>query len=89
MMSSIFATLLKHFQVEAKFPIQNSDIPEDVIKFIAKQLNKSFDLINRYRWKGRTFIYHKIQIMEFNFVANIPGKWRFFLSFWGIWSTRG
>ncbi len=60
-----FAILLKFFQIEAKFPTNRNEIPHDVVLFIAKQVRLPQSLFDKYKWGGRSFIYHKVQIREF------------------------
>ena len=60
-----FAVLLKFFQIEARFPSQRLEIPQDVIVFISRQLNLEPELFQQYEWHGRTFIYQRVQIRKY------------------------
>lgn len=60
-----FAIILIFFQMEARFPSSKAEIPEDVVHFIAKQLNLKESLFDRYKWDSRIFKYHKAQIRKF------------------------
>ena len=60
-----FSVLLKYFQLKAYFPLQKNDIPQDVLIFISKQLKLKPSLFDDYKWCGRTFIYHRVQIREY------------------------
>ncbi|EJR29172.1 Tn3 family transposase [Bacillus mycoides] len=60
-----FAVLLKFYQYQARFPLQKQEIPEAIINYIAKQLKLNSDLFERYKWSGRTFVYHRVQIRDF------------------------
>ena len=60
-----FACLYKFFQFEARFPINQLEIPHQVILFIAKQLNISIDIFKQYDWNGRTIKRHRADIRDF------------------------
>jgi len=60
-----FAILLKAFQLAGRFPNDQSDIPQTVIDYVAKQVNVTGDVFTRYDWAGRTARYHRAQIREF------------------------
>lgn len=60
-----FAVLFKFFQYEAKFPSRKNEIPKEVIKYIAKQINLEAYLFDGYDWAGRSIKYHRSQIREF------------------------
>ena len=59
-----FAVLLKFFQLEAKFPNSMNEIPEIIVKYIAKQVITSFKF-KKYDINSRAHYYHKTQIREF------------------------
>jgi hypothetical protein len=59
-----FAALLKYFQHEGHFPHRRHDIPEDVIVYLASQLDVLPEAYNQYRWEGRTITRHRVQIRE-------------------------
>ena len=48
------ALLLKYFQEHSRFPEKLEDIPSEAIKWVAKQLAESPELIEDYDWYGRT-----------------------------------
>jgi TnpA family transposase len=60
-----FAVMFKYFQFEARFPTVSSDIPREVVQFIAKQLWLSENSFEDYDWDSRSAKYHRIQIREF------------------------
>lgn len=60
-----FAILLKFFQLEVRFPQQNSDIPKPVVVHLAKQIGVSVEEYNAYDWQGRNIKYHRAQIRSF------------------------
>src|SRR5699024_9520920 len=60
-----FASLLKFFQYEARFPDDKYDIPAPIIQFIAKQVNVEPSLYAQYDWNGRSIRYHRTQIRDF------------------------
>ncbi len=60
-----FACLYKFFKLEARFPINQLEIPHQVILFIAKQLNITIDIFKQYDWNSRTIKRHRAEIREF------------------------
>lgn len=60
-----FALLLKFFQLEARFPENCSEIPADVVNYVAKLLNIKREKYQSYNWQGRSIKYHRAQIREF------------------------
>lgn len=60
-----FATLLKFFQVEGRFPQHTGEVPKAVVTFIAQQLNLSEEDYHQYQWSGRTVKRHRRQIRAF------------------------
>lgn len=48
------ALLLKYFQEHSRFPEKLEDIPPEAIKWVAKQLAESPELIEQFDWYGRT-----------------------------------
>jgi hypothetical protein len=59
-----FALLLKFFQYAACFPKDAQEIPEAIIKYVAKQICVGPELHRQYDWYGRTIKYHRAQIRE-------------------------
>jgi hypothetical protein len=57
-----FAVLLKFFQIEARFPNSIIELPQDVINFIAKQLNLRAESFKDYDLESRTCRFHKKKI---------------------------
>jgi len=60
-----FAILLKFFQLEARFPENSSEIPADVVNYVAKLLDIKSEKYQDYDWQGRSIKYHRAQIREF------------------------
>lgn len=60
-----FAVLLKFFQYEARFPNSKNEIPKVVVQYIAKQIEVSENLFEKYDMSGRTYYSHKAQIREY------------------------
>lgn len=60
-----FMVLLKFFQVEARFPSTKNEIPRDVVKYIAKQLQLIGVPFQNYDINSRAHYYHKEQIRNF------------------------
>ena len=49
-----FALLLKYFQLMARFPDLSDEIPDNIISYIANQLNISVESYSYYNLFGRT-----------------------------------
>jgi hypothetical protein len=63
-----FAVFLKYFQLMAHFPDYPSEIPEQVIAYIANQLNISAKTYFDYNWQGRSAKAYRVEIRTlFNF----------------------
>ncbi|PSB00454.1 Tn3 family transposase [Merismopedia glauca] len=59
-----FAILLKYFQLMARFPDTQTEIPAPVIRYIASQLQADPSLYSQYNWQGRTIKNHRAEIRE-------------------------
>ena len=57
-----FALLLKFFQLEARFPYYQHEVPQVVISQVAKQLGVIAEIYLKYDWNGRTIKRHRAQI---------------------------
>ena len=57
-----FALLLKHYSRYGRFPRGRSDLPEEVIAFVARQLDTAVVDLGFYEWSGSTIEYHRAQI---------------------------
>jgi hypothetical protein len=53
------AVLMKFFQHEARFPDKPSEVPEEVISFIARQLGLAATEFKGYRWDTNTIKKHR------------------------------
>lgn len=63
-----FAVLWKYFQLMARFPDSPSEIPENIISYIANQLNVSVESYSDYNWQGRSSKNYRVEIRNlFNF----------------------
>lgn len=60
-----FAVLMKFFQIEGRFPETSREVPKEVVKFIADQLELSHKAWREYPWGKRTATYHRDDIREF------------------------
>lgn len=56
--------LLKHFQIEGKFPQRKQDIPPTIVEHIAHQLHMSSSVFARYQLKGRSVRRHQLRIRQ-------------------------
>lgn len=59
-----FALLLKWFEYEGRFPTTRSDVPTEVISYLARQLNLSESVFADYDWGSRTMERHRSLIRE-------------------------
>jgi len=59
-----FAILYKFFQIKHRFPQYKSDIPDDIINLIGKQIGVDSSLFEKYSWDSRSITYHRKQIRE-------------------------
>ncbi len=59
-----FACLYKFFQLDARFPNSQFEIPNSVVTFIGKQLNINIDFFQQYDWDGRTIKRHRAEIRK-------------------------
>ena len=63
-----FALLLKHFQLFARFPEQQSSIPRVIISYIANQIKIPESAYSDYDWQGRSAKVYRVEIRRlFNF----------------------
>jgi hypothetical protein len=60
-----FAVLLKYFQLEYCFPSGKSEVPKNMLHFIAKQLQLPLELYSFYQFDSRTTHRHKQEILQF------------------------
>lgn len=58
------ALLLKFFQYEARFPESQSEIPPQVIEYVAQQLGVLPTILEEYHWQGRSIKDHRNAIRE-------------------------
>ncbi|MCE8429689.1 MAG: Tn3 family transposase [Candidatus Methanoperedens sp.] len=59
------AVLLKHFQIEGKFPHRKQDIPDAVVEHITQQLKAQSTEFKRYELQERVAKRHRVQIRTF------------------------
>ncbi len=57
-----FALLLKFFTRHGRFPRGGVDLPDEVVAFVAKQVQVEPSDLATYEWTGRTIEYHRSQI---------------------------
>ncbi|NES00278.1 MAG: Tn3 family transposase [Symploca sp. SIO1B1] len=63
-----FALLLKHFQLFARFPEQQSSIPQVIISYIANQIKIPESAYSSFDWQGRSAKVYRVEIRRlFNF----------------------
>lgn len=59
-----FAILLKSFQLMARFPNSDAEIPDLIISYIASQLKIDPKLYPQYNWQGRSLKNHRAEIRQ-------------------------
>ena len=59
-----FAVLLKHYSRHGQFPRGRSEVPDDVIVFVAGQLGVDAADLGFYEWPGSTIEYHRAQVRD-------------------------
>ena len=57
-----FALLLKHFELEARFPRRAADVPDAAVGFVAGQVGVAAAEFAAYDWAGRTVKNHRAQL---------------------------
>lgn len=57
-----FAASLKFFELEARFPHHDVEIPPAAAEYVASQVKVEPEMLAGYRFSGRTFEYHRAQI---------------------------
>lgn len=60
-----YATLLKFFQQEARFPHSIRDVPKVLLQYLSRQVNVKPEEFRHYDWHSRVATYHRQQIREF------------------------
>src|SRR5690606_19606542 len=58
------ALLLKFFQYAGRFPEEVAELPTTAIEYAAQQLGLPQEIINQYKWKGRSIKTHRREIRE-------------------------
>lgn len=64
-----FAVMLKYFQFHGSFPAAIKEIPADVVKFIADQIEASRSDIDQFDWYGRTAMRQRTEFFH-SWVSN-------------------
>src|SRR5664279_3870514 len=59
-----FAVLLKFFQVHGRFPRGRAEIPDEVVRFVAGQVDVTASDLGFYEWSGRTIERHRAEIRD-------------------------
>jgi hypothetical protein len=59
-----FAVLLKFFTQHGRFPSGRSELPDQAIDFVARQVKVPASDIGFYEWSGSTIEYHRSQIRD-------------------------
>ncbi|HVB46112.1 MAG TPA: DUF4158 domain-containing protein [Streptosporangiaceae bacterium] len=59
-----FALLLKFYTRHGRFPSGRSELPDEAVEFVAKQVKVPASDLGFYEWSGRTVEYHRNQVRE-------------------------
>lgn len=59
-----FALLLKFFVLLGRFPGGRSELPDEAVDFVARQVKVPASDLGFYEWSGRTIEYHRNQIRD-------------------------
>nr|WP_242606617.1 Tn3 family transposase [Protofrankia symbiont of Coriaria ruscifolia] len=59
-----FAVLLKFFTQLGRFPRGRSELPDEAVEYVARQVGVEPGDMGFYEWTGRTIKYHRAQIRE-------------------------
>ena len=60
-----YAVLLKCFQYEGRFPGTPKEVPKQIIRHLAEQLNAPAEAYSAYKWQGRSIRTHRMQIRQY------------------------
>jgi hypothetical protein len=59
-----FALILKFYTRHGRFPSGRSELPDDAVAFVAKQVKVPASDLGFYEWSGNTIEYHRNQVRE-------------------------
>jgi len=59
-----FALLLKFYTRSGRFPRGRSELPQEAVDFVARQMHVSAGDLGFYEWSGSTIEYHRAQIRQ-------------------------
>jgi len=59
-----FALILKFYAGYGRFPAGRSELPDEVVAFVAKQVKVPASELGFYEWSGSTIEYHRNQVRE-------------------------
>jgi Domain of unknown function (DUF4158) len=59
-----FALVLKFYTCRGRFPSGRSELPDEAVAFVAKQMKVPASDLGFYEWSGRTAEYHRNQVRE-------------------------
>jgi TnpA family transposase len=63
-----FSVLFKFFEHEGRFPQAHTQVPDDIIRYLAEQLSVQPEVFHQYNFKGRSIRQHRARIRQwFNF----------------------
>lgn len=57
--------LLKYFQHEGRFPVATKEVPKQIIRHLAAQLDAPAEAYSAYKWQGRSIRTHRMQIRQY------------------------
>ncbi len=59
-----FALLLKFYTRLGRFPRGRSELPQEAVDFVARQMKVAASDLGSYEWSGSTIEYHRAQIRQ-------------------------
>ena len=59
-----FALLLKFYTRSGRFPRGRSELPQEAVDFVARQMQVPVGDLGFYQWSGSTVEYHRAQIRQ-------------------------
>jgi hypothetical protein len=69
-----FALLLKFYGRFGRFPRGRSELHDDAVEFVARQLGVGAGSVGFYEWTGRTAIRHRAEIRAHSASGSTPSR---------------
>ncbi|MGI8760242.1 MAG: DUF4158 domain-containing protein [Jatrophihabitantaceae bacterium] len=59
-----FALLLRFYGQEGRFPAGRAELRDELVEFVARQVQVAASALGFYEWTGSTVAYHRAQIRQ-------------------------